>query len=70
VKSPSKNQAKNKKARKLRNALSKMGTPTITAFAAQIGCSRPAIYFALERPDRFPKVTQKILEVLNATQSV
>lgn len=38
--------------------------PTITRLAELVGCSRPAIYFALENPSRFSRVHRRIMEVL------
>jgi hypothetical protein len=37
---------------------------SIAGLARQIGCSRPVIYFALEKPHRYSTVTEKIEEAL------
>lgn len=33
---------------------------TVTALAEEIGCARPVIYFALERPGRYSRVYKAI----------
>ncbi len=43
---------------------------TIADLARAIGCSRPAIYFAIERPSRYPHVYAKLLEVIEGKQEV
>jgi len=50
--------------RELRMRAAAAGFLTMGSLAARIGCSRPSIYFALERPSRYPRVYQKILEVI------
>lgn len=37
---------------------------TITGLAEQLGCSREAIYFALEKPSRFSRVYRLIQDKL------
>jgi hypothetical protein len=37
---------------------------SIAGLARQIGCSRPAIYFALEKPDRYSNVAAAMEEIL------
>lgn len=50
--------------RELRVRIAARGILTIGDLARQIGCSRPSIYFALERPERYPRVFEKILQVI------
>ena len=50
----------------LRAALRDRGVAdSLSEFAKQIGKSRSAIYFALERPQRFPLVFRKIQKALH-----
>jgi hypothetical protein len=53
-------------AKKLRIALAKIEVLSIAAFARQIGCARPSVYFAMNEPENYPRVYKKILEVVNA----
>jgi predicted transcriptional regulator len=48
----------------LREKARKKNIRSITALAAHLGCSRQAIYFALENPSRFSCVYQKIKEAI------
>lgn len=51
--------------KKFRLRIAARGFLTIKDFAKHIGCSRPAIYFALENPGRYGRVTLKIKKALN-----
>lgn len=57
-------------AKKLRTAMAKNEIFTIADLARLIGCSRPAIYFAMERPSRYPRVYAKILEAIQPKEKV
>lgn len=46
--------------KRLRENLKREGI-SLTRLAKRFGCSREAIYFALERPSRFPEVYRKII---------
>lgn len=46
----------------LRRRMAPKGIHTITALAKRIKHARPVVYFAIERPTRFPKVYEKILK--------
>ncbi len=48
----------------LRARAKRKNIPSITALAARIGCSRQAIYFALENPNRFSRAYEKIMEAI------
>jgi hypothetical protein len=37
---------------------------TITNLARMVPCSRPAVYFAIENPRRFPIVYRRLLELV------
>lgn len=44
--------------------LAARGILSFASLARHIQCSRPAIYFALERPSRYPRVHKAIMEVI------
>lgn len=50
--------------RDLRMKLAARGILSFASLARHIQCSRPAIYFALERPSRYPRVHKAIMEVI------
>lgn len=39
---------------------------TLAELARRVPCSRIAIYLSLERPSRFPKVVNRLKEILDA----
>jgi len=49
----------------LRRKAAAAGFVTLAELARHIGCSRPSIYFAIERPSRYPIVYRKLKEVLD-----
>jgi hypothetical protein len=48
-------------------ALARVGVMSVAALARKIGCSRTAIYLAMERPQRYPVVYQNIQKVLEGS---
>ena len=48
--------------------MARLGIFRIKDLAVHLGCSRPVIYFALERPSRYPVVHAKLEEIINATE--
>jgi hypothetical protein len=50
--------------REVRMRAARHGILSVSALAETIGCSRQAIYFALERPHRFSNVFAKLNEVI------
>jgi len=50
----------------LRMRAASRGILTIAELARRVPCSRVAIYLALERPARFPRVTKRIKELVDA----
>lgn len=50
--------------KELKAGCERRGVKSIAALARQIGCSRPGIYFAIENPDRFSRLYEKILEAV------
>lgn len=50
--------------RQLRCRAAARGLLTVRELATHVGCSRPSIYFAIERPSRFPIVYGKLLEIM------
>jgi len=51
----------NKKS--VKSACVKRGLGTITELAKQVPCSLTSIYFAMERPSRYPRVFARIREL-------
>ena len=49
----------------LRTRAAAAGIFSIAELARQVPCARVSIYFAIERPSRFPKVTSRIKELLD-----
>jgi DNA-binding XRE family transcriptional regulator len=52
-----------KAIRELRIKIAVHGILSIADLAEKIGCSRTSIYLALENPERYPIVSQKIQEL-------
>jgi len=50
--------------RELRLRVARHGFASLTELARHIGCSRPVIYLALERPSRYGRVSAKLDELL------
>lgn len=50
--------------KEVRTRAAARGFLTVGAIARHIGCSRPAIYFAIERPKRYPRVFERLKEAL------
>ena len=48
----------------IRKRAAAKGIFSISELARQIKCSRESIYFAIERPGRYPKVTARIEQLL------
>jgi hypothetical protein len=44
------------------------GIFSLAALARQVGCSRPAVYFAIEKPSRYPRVHRRIVELIGDYQ--
>jgi hypothetical protein len=47
----------------LRRSLDEKGEGSISELARRFGCSRQAIYFAMEMPRRYPRIYKKLQEV-------
>ena len=50
--------------KELRQRAAAKGIFSIAELARRVGCSRPAIYFAVENPNRFPRVHQLIKQLI------
>jgi len=50
----------------LRQRAAAKGIFTIAELARQVGCSREAIYFSIEKPSRFPRVTKRLNQLVGA----
>ena len=50
----------------LRRRAASKGIFTLAELARRIPCSRMAVYFALEKPSRFPRVVRRIKELVDA----
>ena len=49
----------------LRQRAAKVEIFSIAELARRVPCSVPSIYFAIERPSRFGRVTRRLEEILN-----
>lgn len=56
----------NSNSEKLRMQAAARGILSISALAKLIPCSRTAVYLALERPSRFPRVARRIKQLTHA----
>ena len=50
----------------LRQRAAAVGIFSIAELARRVGCSREAIYFSIEKPKRFPRVTQRLNKLVGA----
>jgi DNA-binding phage protein len=48
----------------LRQRAAAVGIFTLSDLARKVGCSRTAMYLAVERPSRFPKVHSRLNKIL------
>lgn len=48
----------------LRQRAAAKGIFSIAELARQVGCSRPAIYFAIEMPHRYKRVHKRITQLI------
>ncbi len=53
------------KPRKLRMRAAAKGILSIAELARLVPCSREAVYFALEKPTRYPRVARRIEEIVS-----
>jgi hypothetical protein len=52
----------------LRQRAAQAGIFSIAELARQVGCSREAIYFAVEKPSRFPRVHSRIDQIIQSAK--
>lgn len=57
------------KLRKLRMSAASRGILSIADLARKVPCSRWSIYFAIEHPARFPRVTKRIKELTTFSEA-
>lgn len=48
----------------LRQRAAAKGIFSIAELSRRVGCSRPAIYFAIEKPTRYPLVHSRIVKLI------
>ena len=48
----------------LRQRAAAVGIFSIAELARRVGCSREAIYFSIEKPNRFPRVTRRLNQLV------
>lgn len=50
--------------KKVRVRAASKGITSLAELAREIGCSRPGLYFAIERPARYPNLHSRLVELI------